>query len=165
MIVLFLIGFLWIPSVLGGCTKVAGDCQDGSCSDSCYVWRGPFDGPSHCSIDGLSYFITTTGVSGCKEVLGRPKYANEDWNYFTDSITLGTTCEIGHDGLSKGSICKCDDSPHCLEPPPKTKSKLSTEAIIGITLGTLLIISIIIFIFRNQLPFRFAKQTGQQLLQ
>ena len=51
-------------------------------------------------------------------------------------------------------------------PNSKSKSTLTTEAIIGITIGILFIVFIIAFIFRKQLfPTRFASQTGEQLLQ
>ena len=161
--ILFVLGFLWIPSVLGDCSSEAGNCQDGTCSDSCYIWRGPnkVDTSLHyCSGDDVSDFIKPEGKS-CEEVLGRPDYAEDNWIYFGSSTPLGDVCNIGP-WTAMGRICKCNEP--CGN-QPKPKSKLSTEAIIGITLGTLLIISIIAYIFRKQLPFRFAKQTGQQLIQ
>ena len=51
------------------------------------------------------------------------------------------------------------------EPEPKSKSRLSTGAIIGITIGVLFIVITIGFIFRSQLTNRFAKRTGEQLIQ
>ena len=54
----------------------------------------------------------------------------------------------------------------CLTAPePKTKSKLSTGAIIGISLAVLFVVSLIILIYRSQLTTRFAKRTGEELIQ
>ena len=161
----FLIGFLLIPSVLSSCSSEAGNCQEGSCCSDSYVWRGPNDVDPNlhfCEGDDVVNFITDS-TEACIATLGRPDYAETDW-YFTFS-SHQKTCDLlksTNDDtlmLTMGQICECTK---CIEPP---KSKLSTEAIIGITLGTLLIISITAYIFRNQLPFRFAKQTGEQLLQ
>ena len=91
----FLIGFLLIPSVLGSCTKEAGDFQDGTCSDSCFVWRGPNEvdiSLNYCSGDDVSDFIRTV-EDLCEEVLGRPDYADDDWDYFSVSPDKG--CNIG----------------------------------------------------------------------
>jgi len=171
----FLIGFLLIPSVLGSCSKEAGDCWEGTCSDSCFVWRGPNgvdDNLHFCTGDDVVEFISDS-TEACEATLGLPDYAGIDWDisFFSFDkicILLEPNDDMTEGPKNMGQICECKK---CIEPPPTPpptptpKSKLSTEAIIGITLGTLLIISIIAFIFRNQLPFRFAKQTGQQLIQ
>ena len=167
--ILFVLGFLWIPSVIGGCTKEEGDCKDGSCSDSCYIWRGPneVDSSLHfCTGDDVVDFITDSSES-CKKVLGLPEYAQEDWSPISYWSATKTCIIMSQESKRMGTICECK---RCLEPtppptPPTPKSKLSTEAIIGITLEALFIISITAYIFRNQLPCRFAKQTGEQLIQ
>ena len=63
IMIVFVLGFLWIPSVLGDCSPEAGDCQDGSCSDSCYIWRGPNTKDislHYCDGDDVSDFIETS---------------------------------------------------------------------------------------------------------
>ena len=156
--IVFVLVFLWIPSVLGDCSEdnLFG-CQEGTCTDSCLVWQNPVYLCKY-SEEWSDYKTTIEECLG-GGILKIPSYADENWNFQYD--TVFQTCRIVDESSVLSSvICKCNEP--CGN-QPKTKSKLSTEAIIGITLGTLLIISITLFIFRNQL--RFAKQTGEQLLQ
>lgn len=99
--------------------------------------------------------------------------------FYTVSPGWGeTNCPTG-DTLSKAECTATWFPPQCSDemlvveycncncPNPKTKSTLSTGAIIGITIGVLFIVSLIIFfIYRSQLlTTRFASRTGEQLIQ
>ena len=73
------------------------------------------------------------------------------------------------DGTGKSGVCNKFSQTSWIRvncPNSKSKSTLTTEAIIGITIGVLFMVFIIAFIFRKQLfPKRFASQTGEQLIQ
>ena len=154
----FVLLLLWAPSVIGDDCSTTFSCNEGNCEDQDFVWRGinVLD-ENFCYGEGLSFGYPPTGED-CT-IVTKPTFAEETWLLkpvsFTDQPTV---CAVGTTA-NKSAYCKCT-------PEPKTKSTLSTGAIIGITLAVLFIVITIGFIYRSQLTTnRFAQQTGEQLIQ
>ena len=165
----FVLVLLWAPSVIGGCGDlpvVTGACDQGTCTDSCYIWR---EGPMYCVASTVSDLIIEDPAAGnpC-DVVPRPDLAKANWVLNPVDVGTGKGCELQMEGTgsmaggftTQSQLCKCNDSPHC-KPSTKTKSTLSTGAIIGITLAVLFIVITIAFIYRS----RSTLQTGEQLIQ
>ena len=151
----FVLLLLWVPSVVGE-KGVTGEeqvmyYQNKECSGEPVGHEHNVDRCTEHASEGSHRFT-------CKDNL----WTREDFDEYEckgappSTLTgISRTCFEMGEGDGVWVYVDCASS----------KSRLSTGAIIGITIGVLFVVSLIVFIYRSQLTTRSTSRTGEELIQ